>query len=86
MEIFMKLVSQDYEQLRRYVSTQSPAREAIDKATRIEHQLEGIQFKGYDVACDSKQALILLEIAKQCCPDVVQRIENAILVARSRKA
>ena len=48
----------------------SPAREAINKASRIEHALEGIQFEGYTITCNENEAEIILGIAKQCCPDV----------------
>ena len=47
MEISIKVNSQDYQRLRGQMPANSPAREAIDKASRIEHALEGIQFEGY---------------------------------------
>ena len=47
MEISIKVNSQDYQRLRRQMPANSPAREAINKASRIEHALEGIQFEGY---------------------------------------
>ena len=34
----------------------SPAREAINKASHIEHALEGIQFEGYAITCNENEA------------------------------
>lgn len=84
MEISIKLKPQDYQRLRRQMPAKSPAREAMDKASRIEHALEGIQFEGYAFTCNEKQAEIILGIAKQCCPDVVPEIKNAVMLARSQ--
>ena len=70
MEISIKVNSQDYQRLRREMPANSPAREAINKASRIEHALEGIQFEGYTITCNENEAEIILGIAKQCCPDV----------------
>lgn len=84
MEISFKLNPKDYQRLRRQMPAKSPAREAMDKASRIEHALEGIQFEGYAFTCSEKQAEIILGIAKQCCPDVVPEIKNAVMLARSQ--
>jgi hypothetical protein len=78
MEIFIKLSSQDYERLRRLIPAASSAREALNKATRIEHALEGVEFEGYNMPCNEEQARAILEVAKRCCPDIVRDIENAI--------
>jgi hypothetical protein len=86
MEISIKLNPQDYQRLRRQMPAKSPAREAMDKASRIEHALEGIQFEGYAFTCNEKQAEIIFGIAKQCCPDVVPEIENGIMLARSQSS
>jgi hypothetical protein len=68
--------------LRSQISTESPAREAIDKATRIDHAVEGVLFEGYNIPCDEDQARSLLETAKQYCPEIVRDIEEALKHAR----
>jgi len=50
MEILIKIPPQAYERLRRHISTDSPAFEAVDKASRIDHSIEGVLFAGYAVA------------------------------------
>jgi hypothetical protein len=83
VEIFLKLASRDYERLRDHVPSHSSAREAMDKATPIDHSVEGVQFQGYDVACNEDQARIILETAKHCCPEIIPKIEEAIRIART---
>lgn len=82
MLIFIKVAPRGYERLRRHIPTESPAHEAINKATRIDHVLEGVQFEGYNIPCDVDQARIILQIAKQYCPDIIGDIEEAIELAR----
>jgi hypothetical protein len=82
MEIFIKVAPRDYERLRSQIPAESPAHEAIDRATRIDHALEGIRFQGYTIPCNEDQARIILEIAKQYCPDIIRDIEKAIMLAR----
>ena len=86
MEISIKVNSQDYQRLRRQMPANSPAREAINKASHIEHALEGIQFEGYTITCNENEAEIILGIAKQCCPDVVPEIKNGVMLARSQSS
>jgi hypothetical protein len=69
--------------LRSQIPTESPAREAIDRATRIDHAVDGVLFEGYNIPCDEDQARILLEAAKLCCPEIVRDIEEALGLARS---
>jgi hypothetical protein len=84
MDIFIKVARRDYERLRTHIPSDSPAREAIDKATPIEHSIEGVQFEGYNIPCDENQARSLIEIARQCCPDIIPDIEKAIRVPGAR--
>ncbi len=84
MEIFIKLAPRAYKQLRSHISTESVAHEAIEKASRIDHSLEGVVFAGYSIPCNEEQARIILEIAEQYCPEIVSDIEKAITLARSR--
>jgi hypothetical protein len=84
MDIFIKVARRDYERLRTQIPNNSPAREAVDKATPIEHAIEGVQFEGYNIPCDQNQARILIEIAKQCCPAIIPDIEKAISIAAPR--
>jgi hypothetical protein len=84
MEILIKIPPQAYDRLRRHISTDSPAFEAVDKASRIDHSIEGVLFAGYAIACNEVQARILLDIAKQHCSEIIPDIEKAITLARSR--
>lgn len=81
MEIVIKLASRDYEQLRSGIPRGSPAAEAVEKATRIDHSVDGVLFEGYSILCDERAARSLLEIARQCCPAAVARIHEAIRLA-----
>ena len=83
MEILIKIAPQAYDRLRRHISTESAAHEAIEKASRIDHAIEGVLFAGYTIACNEEQARIILEIAKQCCTEIIPTIEEAIRLARS---
>jgi hypothetical protein len=82
MDIFIKVAPRHYGRLRSHIPSQSPLREAIDKATPIDHAVEGVLFEGYNIPCDEDQARIILETAKQCCPEIVRNIEEAIRLAR----
>jgi len=83
MDIFIKVAPRQYGRLRSQIPTGSPAREAIDKATRIDHTVEGVLFEGYNIPCDEDQAHILLETAKRYCPEIVRDIEEALRLVRS---
>ena len=83
MDIFIKVAPRDYERLRSRVPQNSPAHVAIERATRIDHAIEGVLFEGYTIPCDEDQARIILETAKQHCPEIVRDIEGAIRLARS---
>jgi hypothetical protein len=82
MDIFIKVARRYYGRLRSQIPTESPAREAIDKATPIDHAVEGVLFEGYNIPCDEDQARILLETARQSCPEIVRDIEEALRLAR----
>ena len=83
MEVFVKLGPQAYHRLRQHISVESPAHEAIERASRIDHSLEGVLFSGYSIPCNEQQARLLLEVAKQFCPEIVLDIEKAIKLAES---
>jgi hypothetical protein len=34
------------------------------------------------LVCDENQARMILEVAKQCCPEIIRNIEQAIKLAR----
>jgi hypothetical protein len=82
MEISIKVSHADYEKLRDMIPHGSPAHAALEKATWIEHALSGVLFEGYDIPCDEKQAGVLLETARRCCPGAVHDIEKAIAFAK----
>jgi hypothetical protein len=86
MDLFIKVAPRHYEQLRSQISSESPAREAIDRATRIDYSLEGVLFEGYNIPCNEEQAQIILETAQQCCSEIATDIEQAIRGARRRPA
>jgi hypothetical protein len=83
LEIFIKIAPPAYDRLRRQIPPESPAHEAIEKASRIDHSVEGVLFAGYSIPCSAEQARIILEFAKQACPETVPDIEKAIAHARS---
>ena len=83
MEIFIKIAPGPYNRLRSHIPTESAAHKAIEKASRIDYSVEGVLFAGYTIPCNDEQARIILEIAKQCCPEVVQDIEKTITRVRS---
>jgi hypothetical protein len=82
MEIYVKLAPRDYERLRSSIPGESPAREAIENATRVDHAVEGVLFEGYTIPCNEGQARIIRDIAKQCCPELIPAIDQAISLAR----
>ena len=83
MKIFIKLASRDYEKLRSRIPRGAPAHEAIQRATRIDYSLDGVLFEGYNIPCDERDARMLLEIARQCCPEIVSEIQKAMRFAES---
>jgi hypothetical protein len=85
MDVFIKVAPRQYDKLRRQISTESRAHAAIDRATRIDHSIEGVEFEGYNIPCDEEQARIILEVAKQYCPEIIADIEEAITLARSAR-
>ena len=82
MEILIKLAPRDYSRLRSHIPIESAAYEAIEKATWIDHSLEGVSFRGYTIRCDERQARVILEIAKQYCPEIVSDIDHAMTLAQ----
>jgi hypothetical protein len=82
MDIFLKVARKEYEVLRSQIPPESPAREAIDKATPISHSLEGVLFEGYNIPCNEIQARIILKIAQQHCPEVIPEMDKAIRAAK----
>jgi len=83
MKIFIKLASRDYEKLRSRIPSGAPVHEAIDRATRIDYSLDGVLFEGYNIPCDESDARMLLEIARQYCPEIVSEIQKAMRFAES---
>jgi hypothetical protein len=83
MDIFIKVAPRQFERLRSQIPTESPAHEAINKATRIDHAVEGVLFEGYSIPCDEDQAHLLLETAKQYYPEIVPNIEEALRLFRN---
>jgi hypothetical protein len=82
MEVFIKIAPQEFSRLRDRITSDSPAHEAIDKATPINHAIEGVLFEGYNITCDENQARTILEVAQECCPEIIPDIEQAIKLAR----
>lgn len=83
MEIFLKIPPRAYIRLRSYIPTDSPAHEAIEKASRIDHAVEGVVFAGYSIPCNEQQLRIIFEVAKKCCPEIIPDVEKALTRARS---
>jgi len=84
MEIYIKLAPRDYERLRSCIGSESPAREAIDNATRVAHAVEGVSFDGYNIPCSEAQARAIRETASRSCPELLPTINQAIDLARPR--
>jgi hypothetical protein len=83
MEIHIKMTPAQYQRLRNAYPIDSPVRDIIDNARRVDHAIEGVLFAGYTIVCDEEQAGIFLDTARQCCPEVLPSIEQAIKLARS---
>ena len=82
MQIIIKIAVQQFHRLQNEIAADSVAREAIDKATRIDHSLEGVVFGGYVISCNKEQACVLRQTAIQCCPESLPAIDEAIKLAR----
>ncbi|MGH7853638.1 MAG: hypothetical protein ACREP3_09375 [Candidatus Binatia bacterium] len=82
MEIFIKIAPRAYNRLRSHIPPESAAQKAIEKASRIDHSVEGVLFAGYSIPCNDEQARIILETAEQHCPEILPDIEKAITLAR----
>ena len=78
VDTFLKVRTQAYDRLRSNIPAASPAREAIEKATRIDHSVEGVLFAGYSIPCNEQQLRIIREIAARCCPEIVPDVEKAL--------
>jgi hypothetical protein len=83
VEISLKVGSREYDQLRTHVPNGSTAREAVERATRIDYSVGGVLFEGYTIVCDEDAARGLQEIAAHYCPEVVAKIQKAVGLARS---
>jgi hypothetical protein len=82
MQIIIKIASRPYQQLRDAIPADSIAREAIEKASRIDHSLEGVLFAGYTITCNHDQAQIIRQLATRCCPEIIPTVEQALTLAR----
>jgi len=83
VEISIKIASRQYEQLRTHVPNGSSAREAVERATRIDYSLGGVLFEGYTIVCDEDAARGLQETAAHHCPEILPKIQEAVRLARS---
>jgi len=83
MDIFIKIAPRPYDRLRRHIPAESAGREAVERASRIDQSVDGVLFAGYSISCNEEQARIILETAKEHCPEIIPDIEQAIKIARS---
>ena len=83
MEILIKLGSGEYDQLRTRIPDGSSAREAVERATKIDYSVGGVLFEGYTILCDEAAARGLQETATRYCPEIVSKIEEAVRLAKS---
>ena len=83
MEILIKLGSGEYDQLRTHIPEGSSAREAVERATRIDYSVGGVLFEGYTILCDEDAARGLQQTAAHYCPEIVSKIQEAVRLARS---
>ena len=82
MEIAIKLATRDFERLRAGATANSPVLKTIEKAVPIDHAVEGVLFRGYEIPCNEVQAQGIIELAKRCCPEIIPDIEKALRAAR----
>lgn len=82
-EIFIKVAPRHYERLRSRISDNSPAREPIERASRIDQSGEGVLLETYNISCDETQARIILQTAEEYCPEIAEDIEKAITIGRA---
>lgn len=82
MEVHIKMAPAQYERLRNAYPIDSPVRDLMDNARRVDHAIEGVLFAGYTIVCDENQARIFLETARQYCPELIPQVEQAIKLAR----
>ena len=85
MEISIKIGSREFDELRTHVPDGSSAREAVERATRIDYSVGGVLFEGYTILCDEDGARGLQETAAHYCPEIVPKIQEAVRLARSRQ-
>jgi len=83
MEIHIKMAPAQYQRVRNSYPVDSPVRDLIDNARRLDHAIEGVLFAGYTIVCNEDQARIFLDTARQCCPEVIPQIEQAIKLAQA---
>ena len=81
MNVVIKITPEDYRTLRNHIAANSPAHDAVETASRIEHAVEGVLFAGYNIVCSEAQARIILETARRFCPAVFE-IEKALNASR----
>jgi hypothetical protein len=71
------LIPEHRESLLSSLSPQSRLRTLLDRATQV--RSSSLLFEdNYEVVCDKRDALILLENAKKSCPGAVEIIEAAV--------
>jgi hypothetical protein len=83
MEVHIKMTPAQYKRLCNSYPIDSPVRDLIDNARRLDHAIEGVLFAGYTIVCNQDQARIFLETARKCCPEVIPQIEQAIKLAQA---
>ena len=85
MEIFLKVPPRAFDRLRSHIAADSPAHEAIEKASRIDYAVEGVVFAGYSIPCSEQQLRIIFEVAKECCPEIIPDVKKVLTHARLAK-
>ena len=82
MDIFIKVARRYYERLRSQIPTESPAREAIDKATRIDHAVEGYCLKVTIFPVTRTRRASFSKQRDNIAPRLSRDIEEALRLAR----
>lgn len=78
MQITISLVAQDYECLLSHVSAESPADHTLRTAAISSHSGPDALYQSYEIICDETQAEELRMTARQHCPDVLAKIDDAV--------
>ena len=84
MQVIIGLARADYEELLHKVPPEAPAFTVLRRCPELSRWgREGPLFKCVIIECDPDEATLLLEAAKQHCPEAVPNIEYGFKLSRN---